>query len=330
VRLSIHCHDNAGPKYAICLAPSKFKTPWHNCVVLRNGKLDMIKVSEVNVNAKILEKNGRPWMMVEEDKDLEFPGIDVEWEVILPFGLKLTFNNIPLNKIPQDQLRRLSLKFGVVLIRGCKAEENEETFYESASSFGKVQSWFFGNVLTLKFNPEVDINNVLSKEAMPFHYDGLFNIDENGKSRCPGFQYFFCKHGAGTTLFTDTRLMLNHFKSLKDKKWKVFTPKNNSFGGKPLEIDIFGIHPETKEEIIRFHEPWGQEKTAFKPTEVEILAEEGEKWSHKLSNILYNQQFCVYHNWQDGDIMIADNWSLLHTRLAFDDSLRELWRIHFN
>jgi pyoverdine/dityrosine biosynthesis protein Dit1/alpha-ketoglutarate-dependent taurine dioxygenase len=331
VRLSIHCHNNSGPKYSICLAPSKFKTPWHHCVVLRNGKLDMMKVSEVSQTARVIMKNGRPWMMVEEDKDLEFPGIDVDWDIILPFGLSLTFKNkISLKSIPQDQLRRLTLKFGVVLIRGVQPEENQESFDSAVSSFGKVQSWFFGNVLTLKYNPKVDINNVLSKEAMPMHYDGLFNLDEEGKSRCPGFQYFYCKYGAGTTLFSDTRMMTDIFKPLKDKKWKVFTPKNNSFGGRPIEIDLFSIHPETKEEIIRYHEPWGQEKTAFKPTDVEILIEEEKKWSQKLTNCLYNRQFCLHHSWKDGDILIADNWSLMHTRLAFDDSERELWRIHLN
>lgn len=329
VRLSIHCHDNRGPKYAVAVAPSKCKTPWHNCVVLRQGKLEMMKVSQVNENAKIKTRNGHPWMLVEEDPDLVFPS-GVEWDLLLPFGLLLKCTNVGLDQIPQDQLRRLTLKFGVVVLRGVNAIEHQDGFEKASSTFGRVQGWFFGNVLTLKFNPLVDINNVLSKEAMPMHYDGLFKLDENGNSMVPNFQYFYSKHGSGTTLFCDTRMIVDQFAPLRTKKWRVFTPKNNSFGGRPLEIDIVQTHPEQHTEHIRFHEPWGQDKTAFKPTHVEILADDAERWSQRLTDCLYNRRFCLHHTWSDQDVVVADNLSLMHTRLAFDDSNRELWRIHYD
>ncbi|KAL6049557.1 Pyoverdine biosynthesis [Balamuthia mandrillaris] len=332
VRLSIHCHDNRGPKYAISIAPSKFRTPWHNCTLLtKEGKLETLKVHEVKENSRVVMRNGRPWMMVEDDPDLVFKGYDLTFEPILPFGIKLQFNNNPkLENIPQQQLRKLTLKFGLVLIRGVENIESAEQFDKSTSAFGQVQSWFFGNVLVLKYNPAIDINNVLSKEAMPMHFDGLFKLDENGMPLAPLFQYFFCKVPSGTTLFTDTRLFLDQFRPLEHRKWKCFTPKNASFGGKPLELDIFQKHPETHWQVLRYHEPWEQEKTQFNPTHVEILAPEGESWNQRLTDCMYNRRFCLFHDWQQGDVVIADNYSLLHSRLAFADSARELWRIHFN
>ena len=336
IRLSIHGHNNTGPKFAVALSPQlQCRTPWHNCVVLRRtGKFELMKVRDVPDDATVITKHGRPWMMAEPDPDLlHWDTIDgkVKWEALLPFGLQLEFPpNTPLEAIPGAQLRRLALKFKLVNVRGLRTIENQQKFDDASSSFGTPQSWFFGNVLTVKLNPALDVNNVLSNEAMPMHYDGLFKIGEDGKPMAPAFQYFFCKVAAGSTLFTNTELFHRIYPSLKEKKWKVFTPKNDSFGGTEMILDLFEEHPRTKEIIFRFHEPWGQEKTQFKPTEVEVMEKENERWCQRLTDIMYSRRFCIHHQWQENDVIIADNISLMHTRPAYDESARELWRIHYN
>lgn len=336
VRLSIHGHNNAGPKFAVAISPENAcKTPWHNCVLLRrNGKLDMMKVKDVPEDARVIMKHGRPWLMAEPDADLDNWDVEgeVKWDLTLPYGLTLEFKEgTPLAAIDQEQVRRLALKFGVVVIRGVQPLEKSEEFDRGTASFGNVQSWFFGNVLTVKVNPAVDINNVLSSEAMPMHFDGLFKLDENGKPMAPCFQYFYCKHSSSRTLWANTRMFTDLFAPLRGKKWTVFTPKNDSFGGDPMELDLFEKHPLTNEEVMRFHEQWGQEKTTFKPTHVEIVADDAERWCQRLTDCLYNRKFCLHHVWRDGDMVVADNIGLMHTRPAYDNSsARELWRIHYN
>jgi alpha-ketoglutarate-dependent taurine dioxygenase len=293
-----------------------------------------MKVRDAPPNSRILTKFGRPWLIVEEDNDLfVWEGIhgEVKWEIQLPFGLLLHFPpNTPLNEIPQQQLRRLAVKYSLLIIRGIQPLSNQNEFEEKTTQYGNTQSWFFGNVLTVKLNPSVDINNVLSSEAMPMHFDGLFKLNENGKPCAPAFQYFYCKYSAGTTLFSNTALFSQIYPALLDKQWRVFTPKNDSFGGLPIVLDLFEKHPVTQQTIFRFHEPWGQEKTVFKPTHVEVVSDDGDKWAQRLTDCLYNRQFCLHHHWCDNDVVIADNFTLMHTRLAFENSLRELWRIHYN
>jgi alpha-ketoglutarate-dependent taurine dioxygenase len=85
---------------------------------------------------------------------------------------------------------------------------------------------------------------------------------------------------------------------------------------------------------MRFHEPWSAQRTALNPTLVsltgELTADESDELCARITRLLYSRQFCVYHSWQPGDFIIADNYSLLHTRQAFRDGNRELWRIHLN
>eukprot|EP00211_Chloroparvula_japonica_P001654 CAMPEP_0119131208 /NCGR_PEP_ID=MMETSP1310-20130426/9729_1 /TAXON_ID=464262 /ORGANISM="Genus nov. species nov., Strain RCC2339" /LENGTH=578 /DNA_ID=CAMNT_0007121763 /DNA_START=59 /DNA_END=1795 /DNA_ORIENTATION=+ len=336
VRLSIHCHNNAGPKIAVAVSPHyQARTPWHNVMVLRRtGRLELMKLRDAPEDATVVTKYGRPWMMVEHDPDLlewDVPGGAVEWEVTLPFGLIVHFPaGTPLDQVPQEQLRRLVLKYGMVVVRGVSTLEDQAQYDRASGDFGVPQSWFFGNVLTVKDNPDMDVNNVLSKEAMPMHFDGLFKIDENGKPISPHFQYFYCKTPAGTTYFSDTRAYAELFPSMVDKQWKVFTPKNESFGGTPMLLDLFEKHRHSGDLIFRFHEPWGQEKTVFKPTRVEVLADDGERWAQRFSDSLYSRRFCRHHVWEANDIVITDNLALMHTRPAYTETHRELWRIHYN
>ena len=50
-----------------------------------------------------------------------------------------------------------------------------------------------------------------------------------------------------------------------------------------------------------------------------------------VDTLLYDRRVCLRFSWNQGDILLADNSSMMHTRTAFPGgSERELWRIHLD
>jgi pyoverdine/dityrosine biosynthesis protein Dit1 len=72
IRLSIHAHNNAGPKFGVrLLRDLKYcSTPWHNCVVqLADGREVLMKRCEAEAlpNMSVVQKYGRPWCFRQTD-----------------------------------------------------------------------------------------------------------------------------------------------------------------------------------------------------------------------------------------------------------------------
>ena len=70
VRLSIHAHNNAGPKFGVCLIPGQDRcttphTPWHNVIVetsdgqIQVMKREMVDLSKFEVYGHPVYR--RPW-----------------------------------------------------------------------------------------------------------------------------------------------------------------------------------------------------------------------------------------------------------------------------
>ena len=74
-----------------------------------------------------------------------------------------------------------------VVLRGFCRDADKATFVSKAEEFGTPLPWIFGLVLEVKdlAAETKGLNNVLSSEWMPFHYDGIFKTeiktDESGK-----------------------------------------------------------------------------------------------------------------------------------------------------
>ena len=48
-----------------------------------------------------------------------------------------------------------------------------------------------------------------------------------------------------------------------------------------------------------------------------------------LERLLYDRRVTYWHSWEKGDVLISDNFSMMHTRSEFVSGAdRELWRIH--
>lgn len=91
-------------------------------------------------------------------------------------------------------------------------------------------------------------------------------------------------------------------------------------------------HPVTGANCLRYHERWPQARTRFDPIEVSIDGDESKKvLCDVIEELLYDRRVCLWHEWQQGDIVVSDNFSMMHTRSSFESGAeRELWRIHID
>ena len=96
---------------------------------------------------------------------------------------------------------------------------------------------------------------------------------------------------------------------------------------------IINKHPHQNFSVIRYNEPHSADKGRFvNPPELEftgVSLPELEGFHHSLKHALYAPSNFYAHEWQTGDVVIADNFSLLHGREEFiSKSPRHLQRVH--
>ncbi|KAG8917569.1 hypothetical protein FRC02_003035 [Tulasnella sp. 418] len=356
LRLSIHPHNNAGPKLALKVFPyvDIICTPWHNVLCQKaDGSTTVGQVSRFDDdNHEIVYKYGRPYYVREKDADMAWEGelSSVTFERIYPFGLRITApengDKPDFAKVPMDKVRNLCTKYSLVLFSGFK-NVDKPGFIQKSKEMGTIMPWTFGELLEIKEDPTKNMGFSLTHEAMPMHYDGVFKVkiaeDGSTQSDPPFFQSFQCisapnNNEGGLTLFAHTSNILQHLSqaerdNLKDKRWHVYTPSNDFFGGVPFDLPLLTQHPIKGNQILRWHEEWDQSLTEHSPINVyfnDMSFEESKALSQRLTSLMYDRRFVVAHSWKTGDIAIADNFELMHTRTAFKPCARELWRVHVN
>ena len=92
-------------------------------------------------------------------------------------------------------------------------------------------------------------------------------------------------------------------------------------------------HPRRDFSVIRYNEPPSEENGHFvNPPTLEFTgvgAEELVEFHRSLKESLYAPTNYYAHEWRTGDIVVSDNFSLLHGREAFvSRSPRHLRRVH--
>ena len=144
--------------------------------------------------------------------------------------------------------------------------------------------------------------------------------------------------GTGHTLFAPSRLIFQHLPAahslatLRPLTWCVSTAafEATTLSGLPL----VATHPSTGQPVLRYHEHWPAERTAFDASEVKIegLGEEaGREVRWAIERTLYDRRVCARVGWEKGDVLVSDNVGVMHTREAFvAEEGRELWRVHVN
>ncbi|KAJ5302222.1 hypothetical protein PENANT_c008G06619 [Penicillium antarcticum] len=362
IRLSIHESNNVG-KITVDLFPPAtnpdFITPWHGAIaLLPDASLRMVDASTIDMNEFEVVNNaaGHPWLLRAKCDLFNWPGMEVDFEPLFPCGMQVRpkegHGPFKFEDVDMKRVRRLALSSAPLLLRGFTMEIEKEVFREKARQLGEIQQWPFGDILEVRENADINMNNVLTREAMPFHYDGVFKMVQDEKtgewiSTPPLFQMFRNRAASqsegGATLFASSRNLLPllgpetiSLEELRSLKWKTFTEVNDAFGGHDLHLPFIAAHPETGADTFRIHEPWPESKCiagSSKPTIVQVVGwpeAESDALCEKLTALLYDRRVVYHHQWKAGDFIFNDNATTHHTRTAFTEGHREHWRVHVN
>jgi alpha-ketoglutarate-dependent taurine dioxygenase len=262
---------------------------------------------------------------------IEEPNSDWTVEYIAPFGAVVRSNRqgIDLSVIPFATLKTLINERRVVVLRGF-APLSGDKLPEYCLNLGEILEWEFGAVNELVVKKDTQ-NYLYTNGAVPFHWDGAF------AGKIPHYIFFHCDIASasgqgGETLFCDTVQLLELAAPEQYEKWKRITitystEKIVHYGG-IFSSPMISVHPFTGEKILRFAEP----VTDLNPVYLEIkgIPEEiREEFLQDMHRRLNDKNLCYSHRWLSGDVVIADNFALLHGRRAFEhNSERRIRRIN--
>jgi alpha-ketoglutarate-dependent taurine dioxygenase len=255
---------------------------------------------------------------------------------IRPFGLLLEPKKSldDLNDLNVDRLRELARHEHLIVLRGFRTFQDAESFSKYCECWGEISIWPFGKVLELieQDNPE---DHIYDNNYVPLHWDGMY------RPQVPEFQIFHCVKAplsgqGGRTTFSNTILALQHASPELKKLWNKVTglyQRKMEFYHSKTVSPIINKHPHQDFSVIRYNEPPSEEKRRFlNPPELEftgVSVPELDGFHHSLKQVLYAPSNFYAHEWQAGDVVIADNFSLLHGREEFvSKSPRHLQRVH--
>lgn len=356
VRLSIH-PSTGEDKISINILPvGKVATPWHSTVAIMVDGTIVVgqrKAFEENTNMELVYEDDRPSYFRERSQLYQWStSATVAFEPMYPCGIMIRPCNgakpLAIYDIDARKVRQLAEINSPVILRGFAQTKNRSAYVAKSYELGVPTPWKFGLVLEVKDRGAEGqgLNNVLSQEWMPFHFDGMFKTQKQSRNdgseylvpRPPRFQYFAAvtpsPENTGYTLFSSSKLLFDHLpenKSLEYLKSLTWSVKTASFDQSVIDnMPLITTHPSTGRPCLRYHERWPQEKTRFDPTEVAIQSGD-ETICDLLESLLHDRRVCYWHSWQEGDLIVNDNISMLHTRSSFQaGNDRELWRIHFD
>lgn len=255
---------------------------------------------------------------------------DTATQTLRPFGVCITsHSHHSLASFSAIKLKQYLQHYKLILFRGFKSFNKEEMLIY-ARSLGQLLEWSSGPVMEMKVDNDKR-NYLFTHGAVPFHWDGAFY-------KVPSYLFFHCiqappPSSGGQTLFTDTETIYNATNQREQNSWKKIklsyeTEKLAHYGGK-VECELVHLHPEKNSPILRFAEPVPDHY--LNPVSVKVLGmsiRNSERFIHDLATRLYDQSVCYSHQWEENDFVIADNYSLVHGRNAFNEfSPRHLRRI---
>ncbi|KAI1330922.1 Clavaminate synthase-like protein [Xylariaceae sp. FL0255] len=347
VRLSIHPSNDTN-KVSITMLPQDNEvvmTPWHGVVVLSHA------LSVPSLTHDIVYVDGRPSYFRERSELLNWAGMDVTFEFLYPCGIMIKpahpTSIYPLSMVDMQKIRTLATTCSPIVLRGFSNTKDRRAFIAKAYDLGPVLPWKSGVIQEVKdeSNNDPGSNSVVSAEAMPMHYDGMFKIkmitdEKTGKEKkvsdTPHFQYFVSQSAAqpgdGYTLFASSDLFARYLpqaygiRKLEKIKW---TCRSHGFFEHVMEdIPLVVRHPTRNSPCIRWHQPWPRWRTAYGYADISI--DNGSQSLIPLvDSLLFDRRVCLRFSWHEGDVLVSDNFAMLHTRTSFStDHPRELWRIH--
>ncbi|MES2803598.1 MAG: TauD/TfdA family dioxygenase [Bdellovibrionota bacterium] len=253
-----------------------------------------------------------------------------------PFGVivEALEANVDIHELDVKMLRDLVWKERLLVLRGFRTFAVADNFSSYCERWGEISVWPFGKILELveQNNPE---DHIFDNNYVPLHWDGMY------RPQVPEFQLFHCvkapKSGqGGRTTFSNTVKALENAPTDMKKLWEKVTghyQRKMEFYDSKTVSPIIDVHPLRNFSVIRYNEPPSAGFGKFlNPPTLEftgVNAEEVSEFHRTLRETLYSSDNYYAHEWQEGDLVVADNFSLLHGREGFETKApRHLRRVH--
>lgn len=239
-----------------------------------------------------------------------------------------------INGLNVEMLRELVWSKRLIVLRGFKTFTGAVDFANYCERWGEISVWPFGQVLELveQNNPE---DHIFDNNYVPLHWDGMY------RPQVPEFQIFHCVKAPGAsqggrTTFSNTVGALQRAPAAWTDLWKKVTgsyQRKMEFYDSQTVSPIIDTHPLRGFPVIRYNEPPSAGFAHFlNPPILEftgVNADEVAEFHRTLRETLYAPENFYAHEWREGDLVVADNFSLLHGREAFETKApRHLRRVH--
>lgn len=252
-----------------------------------------------------------------------------------PFGVMLQPIGpaYPVGELNQKVLQELFDQHQLIVLRGFQTFPNGEAFSHYCQRWGSLSEWPFGSVLELTEQDDPK-DHIFDNSYMPLHWDGMY------RPEIPEYQIFHCKKApavdeGGRTTFSNTILALKYASMENKSLWKKVIGtyrREMAFYNSQTTSPIITRHPYKDYFVIRYNEPPAPDKGKFiNPPLIKfsgLSLDQLNDFKRRLETALYDARNLYAHQWSTGDVVIADNFSLLHGREAFlSRSSRHLQRV---
>ncbi|MBP2471541.1 alpha-ketoglutarate-dependent taurine dioxygenase [Crossiella equi] len=237
--------------------------------------------------------------------------------------------------LPVAGLRDLARQHHLVLLRGFTSFDGPEELTAWSRTWGEIMMWPFGAVLEL-VEAQAPADHIFDNSYVPLHWDGMY------REYIPEFQVFHCVSApggdqGGRTTFSDSTRMLANVDAETLERWAQVEvtyriPNLSHYGGvavSPLVVP----HPVTGRPTMRYNAPpLADDETFLNRPEHEfagVAPEQAGELVAELAGATNDSRWYYEHAWEAGDLVIADNYTLLHGRTAFTHRApRHIRRVH--
>jgi alpha-ketoglutarate-dependent taurine dioxygenase len=254
----------------------------------------------------------------------------------IPFGaiVEPTNSGDDVSSLKIPELRALLEREHLIVLRGFKTFESKDEFADYCGHWGEISIWPFGKVLELieQENPD---DHIFDHNYVPLHWDGMY------RPQVPELQIFHCVSSPGVdnggrTTFSNTALAFERASPKDRNLWAQATgvyQRKMEFYHSKTEAPVVTEHPVRGYPVIRYCEPPKRGDASFvnhSDYAFHGVAEGGgDELERSLRRALYSPDNFYAHEWHKGDVVISDNYTLLHGREAFTSGApRHLRRVH--